>query len=280
MSNITESKNTNELFHFLTSGDISKMSPKQKSDYLIQLCEHLGLNPLTQPFEFIKFQGGKEILYAKKDATEQLRKINGISITKLETKEEHGVFVVTAYASDKDGRSDVSTGAVSLTSFKGDQLHGDARANALMKAETKAKRRVTLSISGLGILDESEIETIKDITPKQFNGYTNDSNNEISNNSINAFVAFGKDNSNSIDNAQKDNTTTNKFGEIFKSKIEQINSVEDYVAFKTFCAENKQAIDEYKLNNVEDASNLSMLAADKHKLYVKPQIIEEIYERA
>jgi hypothetical protein len=31
-----------------------------------------------------------------------------------------------------------------------------------MKAETKAKRRVTLSISGLGFLDESEIETIKD----------------------------------------------------------------------------------------------------------------------
>ena len=39
-------------------------------------------------------------------------------------------------------------------------LKGDALANALMKAETKAKRRVTLSIAGLGWLDETELETI------------------------------------------------------------------------------------------------------------------------
>ncbi|BEJ60493.1 hypothetical protein B10172_05150 [Campylobacter jejuni] len=31
-----------------------------------------------------------------------------------------------------------------------------------MKAITKAKRRVTLSICGLGMLDESELETIKE----------------------------------------------------------------------------------------------------------------------
>src|SRR5690606_24912460 len=35
-------------------------------------------------------------------------------------------------------------------------------ANAYMKAETKAKRRVTLSICGLGWLDETETETIPD----------------------------------------------------------------------------------------------------------------------
>ena len=39
-------------------------------------------------------------------------------------------------------------------------LKGDALANALMKAETKAKRRVTLSIAGLGWLDETELDTI------------------------------------------------------------------------------------------------------------------------
>lgn len=41
-------------------------------------------------------------------------------------------------------------------------LRGDAKANALMKAETKAKRRVTLSIAGLGWVDETEIDTIPD----------------------------------------------------------------------------------------------------------------------
>jgi hypothetical protein len=44
-------------------------------------------------------------------------------------------------------------------------LKGDALCNALMKSETKSKRRVTLSICGLGLLDESEVGTIKDARP-------------------------------------------------------------------------------------------------------------------
>jgi hypothetical protein len=36
-----------------------------------------------------------------------------------------------------------------------------------MKGETKAKRRVTLSICGLGLLDETEIESISDGKPQQ-----------------------------------------------------------------------------------------------------------------
>jgi len=63
------------------------------------------------------------------------------------------ICLVTAYAQTVT-RSDASTGAVSI---KG--LSGDALANAMMKAETKAKRRVTLSICGLGLLDETEVET-------------------------------------------------------------------------------------------------------------------------
>jgi hypothetical protein len=51
----------------------------------------------------------------------------------------------------------MAKGAVSLVG-----LRGEALANAIMKAETKAKRRATLSICGLGFLDETEIETIPD----------------------------------------------------------------------------------------------------------------------
>jgi hypothetical protein len=40
------------------------------------------------------------------------------------------------------------------------KLQGEARANAVMKAITKAKRRVTLSICGLGLMDESEALTL------------------------------------------------------------------------------------------------------------------------
>lgn len=53
------------------------------------------------------------------------------------------------------GRQDESIGAVPIAALKGEAL-----ANAMMKCETKAKRRVTLSICGLGMLDETEVESV------------------------------------------------------------------------------------------------------------------------
>src|SRR5690606_8779893 len=58
-------------------------------------------------------------------------------------------------AKDRNGRVDSDTGAVPIAGLK-----GEAKANAILKAITKAKRRVTLSMVGLGMLDESEVETI------------------------------------------------------------------------------------------------------------------------
>lgn len=135
-------------------GDLSKLNPEQRVVYYNKVCESVGLNPFTRPFDYIQLNG-KLTLYAKKDCTEQLRKLNGISIEGLEDKMVDDVYIVTAMARDKHGRIDQAKGAVTLGG-----LRGDAKANAIMKAETKAKRRVTLSISGLGWVDETEIETI------------------------------------------------------------------------------------------------------------------------
>ena len=140
----------------LMQGDLSKLSPQERVEYYRAVCQSLGLNPLTRPFDYITLNG-KLTLYAKKDATDQLRRNDRISITKLEEKTVNDIYIVTAYASGADGRTDASTGAVNIAGIKGDAL-----ANALMKAETKAKRRVTLSICGMGFLDETEIETIPD----------------------------------------------------------------------------------------------------------------------
>lgn len=159
MSNIELAKQNSEIIQKLVlDGDLSKMSQQQKVIYYNQFCESLGLNPLTQPFQLIKFQG-KERLYAAKDCTEQLRKIHGVSITDISTTSINDVFIVTAKALDKQGKTDCSSGAVNIKGLTGDNL-----ANALMKAETKAKRRVTLSICGLGILDETETDTMKGAT--------------------------------------------------------------------------------------------------------------------
>lgn len=140
----------------LIGGDLSKLSEAERLGYYKTVCESLGLNPLTQPFKYINLSG-KLTLYATKDATEQLRKIHGVSIERLEKELRDDLYIVTAYAKDATGRMDASTGVVPLGNLKGENL-----ANALMKGETKAKRRVTLSICGLGMLDETEIESISD----------------------------------------------------------------------------------------------------------------------
>jgi hypothetical protein len=136
------------------SGNIGKMHPDEKVKYYTLLCKSLGLNPLTQPFQIIVLQG-RETLYATKTATEQLRRIYGVSVEKIDQKTVNDVMITTVTVKDKTGRTDGATGAVSIAGLKGDSL-----ANAIMKSETKAKRRATLSICGLGMLDESEIETI------------------------------------------------------------------------------------------------------------------------
>ncbi|EAH9873380.1 hypothetical protein E3B45_02200 [Campylobacter coli] len=140
----------------LVKGDLSKLSDVERASYVKNLCESLGLNMLTKPFEYIVLNG-KLTLYANKSATDQLRQIRKVSITKTEVAQVGDIYMVTAYAATPDGRTDCDTGALNIKNLGGDNL-----ANAIMKAITKAKRRVTLSICGLGILDESELEIIKE----------------------------------------------------------------------------------------------------------------------
>jgi hypothetical protein len=136
------------------TGDLSKLTAEERMGYYSAVCRSLGLNPLTRPFEYITLNG-KLTLYATRGAADQLRAVKGITITRLERELIGDVYVVTAYGRDASGREDGSTGAVPV---KG--LAGEAMANAYMKAETKAKRRLTLSLAGLGMSDESEIGSI------------------------------------------------------------------------------------------------------------------------
>jgi hypothetical protein len=139
----------------LIEGDLAKLNPEQRLLYYKAVCESVGLNPLTKPFEYINLNG-KLTLYARKDATDQLRKIHGVAVTETKESQLGDLFIVTARGQDKHGRIDTAKGAVSIQGLNGERL-----ANALMKCETKAKRRLTLSLCGLGLLDESEIEGAK-----------------------------------------------------------------------------------------------------------------------
>ena len=153
---IATKQETSIIEQVIVKGDLAKLTPDERMGYYKAVCESVGLNPFTKPFEYITLNG-KLTLYARKDATDQLRSLRGVSLTIVSRERVDDVYVVTARATMPDGRTDESIGAVALGALK-----GEAYANAIMKAETKAKRRVTLSVCGLGMLDENEVESIPD----------------------------------------------------------------------------------------------------------------------
>jgi hypothetical protein len=117
----------------LIGGDLAQLIEAQRLAYYRAVCQSLGLNPLSKPFEYL-WLNGKLRLYALRDCTDQLRRLHGISIYITNRERLGDIYLVTARAKDKTGREDESTGAVALGTLKGDAL-----ANALMKCETKAK---------------------------------------------------------------------------------------------------------------------------------------------
>ena len=155
--NIDESQSAIEKC--LLDGDLSKLTEDQRSNYYQQVCETVGLNPLTQPFQYIVLNG-KLKMYALKGATDQLRRIYNISCEVKGTEKIEDLLVITVKATVKQtGRVDEDMGFAKISGLKGEML-----GNAMLKATTKAKRRVTLSICGLGMLDEEEVASIPDDT--------------------------------------------------------------------------------------------------------------------
>jgi hypothetical protein len=141
--------------------DISKLTLEQRNVYLWHMAVRKGLDPLTRPFDVLIMQG-KAVLFANAGCADQLRELHNINI---ETVEEgplrlgdeirKDVYVVKVKG-DRQGRTQVNIGAVSI-----DGLGGPDLANAVMKAHTKASRRVTLDLCGLGMPDETELSTIR-----------------------------------------------------------------------------------------------------------------------
>lgn len=135
-------------------GDLSRLAPAQRLEYYRARCHAAGLDPVARPFEYISLNG-KLTLYASKSCTDQLASKHGIKLSIVSQATENGIRVVQVKAEAKDGRATEEIGAVTIAN-----LGGDALCNAMMKAVTKAKRRAVLSLCGLGMLDETEAETI------------------------------------------------------------------------------------------------------------------------
>lgn len=147
----------------LAEGDLSRFSAQERNEYYVRLCSETGLNPMLTPFRYLKLSGQLR-LYANKSCAEQLRNIHGISIRIVDQREDGGLWIVTVEATDRNGRSDSDVG---FAKIKG--LAGENRGNAILKAVTKAKRRVTLSMTGLGgLMDETEVASVASIVGQPF----------------------------------------------------------------------------------------------------------------
>jgi hypothetical protein len=139
----------------IIKGDLAALTPEQRVIHYKRVCDSIGVNPLTQPFQYMTLQG-KLILYATRSCADQLRKLHGIDIEVVSQDAGDDLLTVHVRAKDKTGRVDEDLGAVPFPNT----LRGEARSNQILKCVTKAKRRVTLSICGLGYLDETEVESI------------------------------------------------------------------------------------------------------------------------
>ena len=136
------------------NGDLSKLTQPQLVQYYNAYCQRVGLDPVTKPFDILNLKG-KVVLYCTRAGAQQLSMLHKISQAITSREVVNGAYVVTCRSSGLDGRFTDSIGAVPIAN-----LTGENYTNAIMKCETKAKRRSILDFCGLGMLDESEVSSI------------------------------------------------------------------------------------------------------------------------
>lgn len=135
-------------------GDLSGLNEDQKKQYYLYRCKQVGLDPAAKPFDLLTLNG-KQILYANASATQQLCALHKLSTQITHRERVDGIYIVSVRVTGSDGRVSENQGAVDVGNQVGERL-----ANAILKATTKAIRRSVLAHCGLGMLDETEVETI------------------------------------------------------------------------------------------------------------------------
>lgn len=151
--------NNNEEFGAISKlvlkNDLSGLTEQERLDYYLALCKQLGLSPITKPFELLKLRD-KLILYTTASCYQQLAARHSVSTQIVKTDRQDGLFIVTARATLPSGQFAENIG-VCVTPNDPIDL-----ANSYMKTVTKAFRRAVKSLIGLGLIDESELDTVPD----------------------------------------------------------------------------------------------------------------------
>ena len=152
---------TMEKQKFVPLTGLDNLSETEKHDYYVNCCAHYGIPAELNLLQFMWLDsndgtGEKHlVLYAKRGATDLMRGVHGISVDEIKETLGDGFVMFTAKGHDKTGRTDVAVGSANLKGLSGKHLD-----NALMTAQTRASRRLTLQFVGGGLLDESEVQAL------------------------------------------------------------------------------------------------------------------------
>lgn len=164
MQRIVEEKDLRAIESAFLENDMSKLDPGQRLTLYNQICNSIGLNPYSKPFQYINLSG-RLVLYPTSECTKQLGMLYGLSYYQSDSKTEGNLLVVTVVAKTRDGREDFDIGTVDLrvwdnkkSAFR--EPNPTEMGNLYKKALTQAKRRVTLSLCGLGWLN-AQIDNTK-----------------------------------------------------------------------------------------------------------------------
>lgn len=151
------------LAHVLGAGDLARLTNEQRVGHYLDLCRSLGLNPRSRPFDWIEFydpqtKAKKLQLYPNQSCAAQLRRQHQISVRvvkkeAIDRDTDSAMYLVEVEGTTPTGRTGFASKYVPLVGMGQDRrtypLKGQQLANAYMKAETGALRRLVLSMVGM-----------------------------------------------------------------------------------------------------------------------------------
>src|SRR5208282_2355843 len=136
--------------------NLDGLSKQEIDQYLRDISEYLGIDPDLNAFDTIWMNsddGMKRLqVYARRGTTDMLRDKWSVSVTAMDKVDMAGTATFRAVGAKLTGRQEIAIGSAFT-----DGLSGQKLADAIMTAETRAGRRLTLKFTGLGILDVSEV---------------------------------------------------------------------------------------------------------------------------
>jgi hypothetical protein len=142
---------------FIPMYDLDRLSKEELQQYYLDACAFHGVPPELNVLAFTYMDSGdgarRRVLYAKKGATDIIRERLGISVADLRKEIFNGTLTYTCFGKNKDGRFEIAVGASYI-----DGLTGRALEVAIMVAQTRAIRRMTLQFAGAGLIDETELQ--------------------------------------------------------------------------------------------------------------------------